>query len=46
MNDHAAMTAINATLDQYFKGDSTREDTLNAICRISGENRIDHEEAK
>ena len=46
MTDHAAMTAINAVLDQWFNLDMTAVEALHKIARISGENRIEHEAAK
>ncbi|MDQ0241234.1 hypothetical protein [Arthrobacter bambusae] len=46
MNDHDAMTAINATLDRYFKGYISEPNAINEIAKISGRNAIDHEAAK
>lgn len=46
MNDHDAMTAINAVLDQWFTVKCTAVDAINEIAKISGENAIEHEETK
>ena len=46
MNDHDAMTAINAVLDRHFRGELTQAQTLAQICIISGQNATDHAEAK
>jgi hypothetical protein len=45
MNDHDAMTAINAALDRYFRGEVTELQTVNSIARISGLNTTEHAEA-
>lgn len=45
MNDHDAIDRINTVLDQWFKGDMTAADALTRIARITGENKIDHEES-
>lgn len=46
MNDHDAVTAINATLDQYFKGYISEPNAINEIARISAMNATEHEAAK
>jgi hypothetical protein len=46
MNDHDSMEAINAAIDQYFRGDIMQEDLVSKVCQISGLNTIDHREAK
>ena len=46
MNDHDAIDVINTVLDQWFKGDMTAPAALTQISRITGENRISHEEAR
>jgi hypothetical protein len=46
MNDHDAIDAINAVLDQYFRGELNQTALVGKICRISGQNTIDHMEAK
>jgi hypothetical protein len=44
VTDHDAMTAINDVLDEWFNIGITAVDALHKIARVSGENRIDHEE--
>ena len=46
MNDYEAIEAINAALNRYFLGEVTQVATLAAICRITGENAITHNEVK
>lgn len=46
MNDHDAIDAINTVLDQWFKGDMTGPSALTQIARITGENKISHEEGQ
>lgn len=46
MNDHDAMDAINAVLDQYFRGEVDRVSVVGIVCQISGQNSFDHEKAK
>jgi len=46
MNDHEAIEAINAALNRYFLGEVTQVATLAAICTITGENAIIHNEVK
>jgi hypothetical protein len=46
MNDHDAIDAINAVLDHWFKGEVNEGKALLKIASISGQNIIDHEEAK
>lgn len=46
MNDHDAMEAINAVLEQYFSGRIGRFEALQKISRISGQNVIEHAKAK
>jgi hypothetical protein len=46
VNDHDAIDAINAVLDQWFKGESGPLESLYRIARISGENTIEHKESK
>lgn len=45
MNDHDAITAINAELNKFFRGDITADEALRQVCYISGMNAIDHTEA-
>ena len=46
MNDHDAMEAVNAVLDEWFKGSVSADRALMQIARISGMNKIEHEESK
>ena len=46
MNDFEAIEAINAVLDEWFKGDLTAPRALTQIARITGMNKISHEESK
>jgi hypothetical protein len=46
MNDYEAIDAINAVLDQWFKGDIIDNSALMQIARITGMNKIKHEEQK
>lgn len=46
MNDHDAMTAINAVLDKYFRGELTQLGALARIAQISGHNANEHAPAK
>lgn len=46
VNDHDAMTAINAVLDQWLKGEIRELRALSRIAKICGENTIEHEAAK
>ena len=46
MNDFDAIEAINAALNRYFLGEVTQAATLAAICTITGENAITHNEVK
>lgn len=45
MNDHAAMEAINAALEDYYRGRINQQETLIQIARITGGNAIEHQEA-
>lgn len=40
------MDAVNAALEQFYRGNLTQTETLNQIARISGANSIEHTEAK
>lgn len=46
MNDHDAMTAINAVLDRWLKDDLDANHALIEIAKISGANTAEHEAAK
>ena len=46
MNDFEAIEAINAALNRYFLGEVTQAATLAAVCMITGENAITHNEVK
>jgi len=46
MNDSEAIDAINTVLDQWFKGDVAPFTALMQISRITGMNKISHEESK
>jgi len=46
MNDHDAMTAINAALNEYFTLGLTAVEALHKIAQISGRNATEHEAAK
>jgi len=46
MNDHDAMTAINAVLNEWFKDGISEIQALSRISIISGKNYIHHDEAK
>jgi hypothetical protein len=46
MNDHDAMTAINAVLDAWFKGEINEVQALSRITITAGKNYIHHDEAK
>lgn len=46
MNDHDAIDKINAVLDRHFRGELTQAQALAQVCTITGENAIDHAEAK
>jgi hypothetical protein len=46
MNDHDAIDAINAILQRLFNGGISPVEALHKICYISGQNAIDHAEAK
>lgn len=46
MNDHDAMDAINAVLDDRISIGLTAVEALHKIAYISGANQIDHEQAK
>jgi hypothetical protein len=46
MNDHDAMEAVNAVLEQFFDGEFDTAGALNRIAQISDENKISHSEAK
>ncbi|MDQ0756118.1 hypothetical protein [Arthrobacter sp. B3I4] len=46
MNDHDAIDQINAVLDRHFRGELTQAQTLAQICTITGQNSIQHAEAK
>jgi len=46
MNDHEAMEAVNAVLEQFYRGQLDSYQALTQIARVSGENTIDHQESK
>lgn len=46
MTDHAAMEAINAALEDYYRGRITDQEALSKISRIAGANHITHQESK
>lgn len=46
MTDHEAMEAINAALEEYYRGRLTQHQVLIQIAQITGENTIDHQESK
>ena len=46
MTDHEAMDAINLVLDEWYRGGLNPNIALQQIARISGMNKISHEEAK
>lgn len=46
MNDHEAMDAINAVLQDLFDDKVSHFEALIKISRISGQNAIDHAAAK
>jgi hypothetical protein len=46
MNDHDAMTAINAVLEQFYRSQLNSYEALNQISAISGANKVDHEESE
>jgi len=46
MNDREAIDAINAVLERYFRGELLQLGTLAAICTITGQNAITHNEVK
>lgn len=46
MNDHDAMTAINAALEDYYRGRTSEHETLTKITHIAGANLIKHQESE
>ncbi|GGH93937.1 hypothetical protein ACFFGR_09485 [Arthrobacter liuii] len=46
MTDHEAMEAINAALEDYYRGRISQTEALNQIARITGESAIEHQESK
>jgi hypothetical protein len=46
VNDYEAIEAINTILDQWFKGGVSAPAALMRIARITGMNKISHEEGK
>jgi hypothetical protein len=46
VNDYEAIEAINTVLDQWFKGDVAAFTALMQISRITGMNKISHEESQ
>lgn len=46
MTDHDAMEAINAVLEDYYRGRITDHEALTRIAQIAGENHIKHQESK
>lgn len=45
MNDHEAMEAINAALEEYYRGRLTQHEVLIRIARITEENPTEPQEA-
>lgn len=45
MNDYDAMEAINAILEQCFRGNLAVELAILDIAQVAGKNRIQHQEA-
>lgn len=45
MNDHDAMTAINAAMDEWMAGKISEFQLINKVARISGQNKFQHDEA-
>ena len=43
LNDHDAMEAVDAVLEQYFRGRLNPYEALNQIAQITGANKIEHE---
>jgi hypothetical protein len=43
MNDHDAMEAINAILEQYYRTQLNSVEALHQIAAVAGANKIDHE---
>ncbi|MBT2537256.1 hypothetical protein [Arthrobacter sp. ISL-69] len=46
MNDHDAMEAVSAVLEQYYRAQLNSTEALHQIAYIIGQNAIDHAEAK
>jgi len=46
VNDHDAMTAINAVLEQFYRTQLNSYEALNQISAISGANKVDHQESE
>jgi len=46
VNDHDAMTAINAVLEQFYRTQLNSYEALNQISAISGANKADHQESE
>ena len=46
MTDHEAMEAVNTVLDRMYRGELPSHEALIQIARISGMNKISHEQAK
>ena len=46
MNDHDAMTAINAVLEQFYRTQLNSYEALNQIAAITGANQAEHEAAQ
>lgn len=46
MNDWEGMEAVNAVLEEYFRGQSPADNALAQIAQISGANKIEHQEAR
>jgi hypothetical protein len=46
MNDHEAIDAIDAVLEQYSRTQVTSVQAMNYIAQIVGANKISHNEVK
>jgi hypothetical protein len=46
MNDHDAMEAITAILEQYYRTQLNSTEALHQIAAVAGHNAIQHAEAK
>ena len=46
MNDHEAMEAVAALVEQYCRTQISSVEAMNYIAQVAGANKISHEEAK